>query len=36
MEMAVFKLSQGFGIIELAESGLLSVRELEALKFFGK
>jgi hypothetical protein len=35
-EMAAIKLSQGFSVIELAESGLLSVRELEALKFFGK
>jgi hypothetical protein len=35
-EMSSIKLSQGFSVIELAESGLLSFREFEAIKFFSK
>jgi len=34
-EASSIKLSQGVGIVELAESGLLSVEEIEAIKFFG-
>lgn len=34
-EVAAIKLTQGFGVVELAESGLLSVEEIEAIKFFG-
>jgi hypothetical protein len=34
-EIVGVKIKQGFDIIELAESGLLSIKELEAIKFFG-
>ena len=34
-EMAGYKLSRGYSVIELAESGLLSVKELDAIKYFG-
>jgi len=35
-EMVGIKLNQGVGVIELAESGLLSVESLDALKYFGE
>lgn len=35
-EMAAIKINQGVGIVELAEAGLLTVRELEAIRFFGQ
>lgn len=35
-EMVAIKINQGVGIVELAESGLLAVDGLEALKFFGQ
>jgi hypothetical protein len=34
-EVVAIKIKQGFDVIELAESGLLSIKELEAIKFFG-
>jgi len=35
-EMVSIKLSQGVSVIELAESGLLTIEGLEALKYFGE
>ena len=35
-EMAAIKLSQGFTIVELAESGLLTIEEFDAIKYFTK
>lgn len=35
-EMSAIKINQGVGIVKLAEAGLLTVDELEAIRFFSK